>query len=288
MWRFYAGLVDRDENVLVYDITSLSSYAKGINWLEYGDDFRKLDLPQVNLGLVVSLDRRVPIYSKLFPGSVNDVSTLKDLVADVRELGVKECLFIPGSGFLFPIERRGTAGAGHGLRHAVAVHDQDRQGLDSGSTPRYESGEHARRFGSDIYHVIEKEVQIGDASIFAYVLFNKKREAEESTSFFNRLMDIESKLEGKRVYGDAFDHFERARWEPQEPLRMLHLGAHHASGPPTEGHRSGGQPVRQDDIDLVVPEELGRRALDLPRTRCGRKALRRTEERSRSASAPGS
>ncbi len=51
-----------------------------------------------------------------------------------------------------------------------------------GSNTEIESGEHARRFGSDIYHVIEKEVQIGDASIFAYVLFNKKREAEESTS----------------------------------------------------------------------------------------------------------
>jgi transposase len=41
------------------------------------------------------------------------------------------------------------------------------------------------------------------------VLFSKKREAEEATSFYNRLMDIESKLEGKRVYGNAFDHFER-------------------------------------------------------------------------------
>ena len=126
MWKFYSSLVNQDESVLVYDITSLSSYAKGINWLEYGDDYRKLDLPQVNLGLVVSLDRRIPIYSKLFPGSVNDVSTLKNLVADVRDLGVKKCLFILDRRILFRVERGGTAGTGHGLRHAAAVHDEDR------------------------------------------------------------------------------------------------------------------------------------------------------------------
>lgn len=44
--------------------------------------------------------------------------------------------------------------------------------------------------------------------MFAYILFNKKREADDSSSFFNRLMDIESKLDGKRVYGNAFDRFE--------------------------------------------------------------------------------
>lgn len=209
MWKFYSSLVNAKEDVLVYDITSLSSYAKGINWLEYGDDYRKLDLPQVNLGLVVSIDRRIPIYSKLFPGSVNDVSTLKNLVSDVRELGVTECVFVLDRGFYSESNIEELLEQGMDFVMPLPFTTKIDKSSVSESNAEIESGEHARRFGSDIYHVIEKEVHIGDSSIFAYVLFNKKREAEESTSFYNRLMDIESKLEGKRVYGDAFEHFER-------------------------------------------------------------------------------
>lgn len=208
MWRFYSSLVNEEEDVLVYDITSLSSYAKGINWLEYGDDYRKLDLPQVNLGLVVSIDRRIPIYPKLFPGSVNDVSTLRNLVAEVKELGVKECIFVLDRGFYSESNIEELLEQGMDFVMPLPFTTKISKSSISETNAEIEGDEHARRFGSDIYHVIEKDVQIGDAGIFAYILFNKKREADESESFYNRLMDIESKLEGKRVHGDAFDHFE--------------------------------------------------------------------------------
>lgn len=228
MWNFYASLVNED-SVLVYDITSLSSYSKGIDWLEYGDDYRKLDLPQVNLGLVVSLDRRIPIYSKLFPGSVNDVATLKSLVSEVRDLGIKECLLILDRGFYS--ESNILELVSHGMEFVMPLPFTTKLGKTSISDTNasIESGEHARRLGSEIYHVVEKEVKIGDASVFAYVLFDKRREADESSSFFNRLMDIESKLDGKRVYGNALDHFERVAgsmknfFECSVDDRVIHL-----------------------------------------------------------------
>lgn len=47
-----------------------------------------------NLGLVLSLHRHLPLYFKLFPGSINDVVTLKNLVAEVKAFGITKSLFI--------------------------------------------------------------------------------------------------------------------------------------------------------------------------------------------------
>jgi transposase len=67
--------------------------------LEYGYNRDRLDLPPVNLGLVLSIYRKIPLYFKLFPGSINDVVTLKNLVAEIKAFGISKSLFILDRGF---------------------------------------------------------------------------------------------------------------------------------------------------------------------------------------------
>ena len=69
MTSFYNSLIAGEDETLIFDITSLSSASRNIDWLEYGYNRDGLDLPQVNLGLVLSLHRHIPLYFKLFPGS---------------------------------------------------------------------------------------------------------------------------------------------------------------------------------------------------------------------------
>jgi len=52
-----------------------------------------------------------------------------------------------------------------------------------------ENQANAKRFGSDIFYVLESEVEIGEVNVYGYVLFNKKREDLETNSFFNWLID---------------------------------------------------------------------------------------------------
>ncbi|MGD0951773.1 MAG: IS1634 family transposase [Methanotrichaceae archaeon] len=99
MESFYRSLVDHDKETLVYDITSLSSNSKNIDWLEYGYNRDGLDLPQVNLGLVLSVERQIPLYYKIFPGSINDVITLKNLIAEINSLGITKSMFLLDRGF---------------------------------------------------------------------------------------------------------------------------------------------------------------------------------------------
>ena len=197
---FYGSLI-KDKETLVYDITPLSPYSELIEWLGYGYNQDGLDLPQVNLGLVFSTDRRIPIYYKLFPGSVNDVVTLKNLIVEMKSFGIKSYTFILDRGFYsegnilemlqehidFIILLPFTVKAGRQMIR------ENRDVMNPTN---------ARRHNGRVYYVAEREHKFGDRTVYVYVLYDKRREGTESTSFYNRLMDIENKLSGKRVWGN--------------------------------------------------------------------------------------
>ncbi len=62
MASFYNSLIAGENETLIFDITSFSSASRNIDWLEWGYNRDGLGLPQVNLGLVLSLHRHLPLY----------------------------------------------------------------------------------------------------------------------------------------------------------------------------------------------------------------------------------
>ena len=84
---------------LIYDITSLSSYSQNINLLGYGYNRDGLDLPQVNLSLIIDKDLGIPLMYDVYPGSIVDVSTLKNTIKKIRSQGVKDFALIMDRGF---------------------------------------------------------------------------------------------------------------------------------------------------------------------------------------------
>jgi transposase len=67
MTSFYNSLIAGENETLLFDITSLSSASRNIDWLEWGYNRDGLDLPQVNLGLVLSLHSTYRFTSSCFP-----------------------------------------------------------------------------------------------------------------------------------------------------------------------------------------------------------------------------
>jgi len=204
--EFFRHLISMDGNdTVLYDITSISSYSNIIELLEYGYNRDGLNLPQVNLGLVVSRDLNLPLYFKLFPGSVNDVSTLHNLLIEIRNLGVKSCRFILDRGFYS--ESNIAEMFDHGIDFIIPLPANVKlyKNMISSTNRSISSPENAFRYNSEIFYVHSASVNIGGHDVYAYLLYSKSRESEEHTSFFNRLMDIENVLEGKRVRGDIHE-----------------------------------------------------------------------------------
>ena len=87
------------EEYLVYDVTSISSYSKGIEDVEYGYNRDKEPLPQINLGMYYGAESRLPIYYCIYNGSINDKSHLETMMTDNERLGIRKLKFVEDRGF---------------------------------------------------------------------------------------------------------------------------------------------------------------------------------------------
>jgi len=84
---------------LLFDITSFSSQAKQIEFLEYGYNRDHELLPQINMGLLVNETLRLPLYYKIYPGSIKDISTMDNLVKELQSLTIQQITLILDRGF---------------------------------------------------------------------------------------------------------------------------------------------------------------------------------------------
>lgn len=211
MASFFASLVCPKEEALVYDITSLSSYSRNLEWLEYGYNRDGMDLPQVNLGLVVSLETGMPLLIKLFPGSMTDVVTLHNLAEEARSIGIADCMFIIDRGFYSEGNIGMLKEAGIDFIMPLPFGRKVGKGLISETNASIADAENAKLFKDEVYHVVEEDLEIAGVKLKGFVFFSKKKESEEHQSFYRHLLDIEQVLEGTKVWhGNPMEHFKDA------------------------------------------------------------------------------
>ncbi len=86
----------KEGRYIIIDLTAMFSYSQNITLLEKGVNKNHLQIPQINLVLLFSSDLKVPTYVRLLPGSVRDVSTIKNTIelADINNV-----VFIADRGF---------------------------------------------------------------------------------------------------------------------------------------------------------------------------------------------
>ncbi|KXA90260.1 hypothetical protein AKJ62_01255 [candidate division MSBL1 archaeon SCGC-AAA259D14] len=86
----------RDDEMLLYDGSMIYSTSNYNKLLEVGYDKDELFLPKVNIALLFSKDRNMPIHLRIFFGSVHEIKTIE---AVIREIKDKDILFIADKGF---------------------------------------------------------------------------------------------------------------------------------------------------------------------------------------------
>ncbi|MDR3204820.1 MAG: transposase [Deltaproteobacteria bacterium] len=86
-------------SLLAYDVTSFSTYVKGIVNGEFGYNRDGERLPQINLGCFVSESNCLPVFYVTYPGSIVDKSHLSYMMAYNEELGISNVGFVLDRGF---------------------------------------------------------------------------------------------------------------------------------------------------------------------------------------------
>lgn len=84
---------------IAYDVTSVSSYAKGIETLEWGYNRDKESLPQINFAMYYGQDSMLPLYYCVYPGSVPDKTHLQYMLRDNELIGLKGTRYVMDRGF---------------------------------------------------------------------------------------------------------------------------------------------------------------------------------------------
>ena len=94
---------------LAYDVTSISSYSRGNDMVEYGYNRDNESLPQVNLGMYYGEESKLPIFYCTYKGSIVDKSHLPYIMQYNERLGIKDVCFVMDRGFFSESNVRGLA-----------------------------------------------------------------------------------------------------------------------------------------------------------------------------------
>jgi transposase len=82
-----------------YDTTSISSYSQCLKQVRYGVNKEDDHLPQINLALLFGEESNLPFYYRKLPGNITDVTTAKNLIADMSFLEYKKIKLVMDRGF---------------------------------------------------------------------------------------------------------------------------------------------------------------------------------------------
>lgn len=82
-----------------YDTTSISSYSASLKQVRYGMNKDHDPLPQINLAMLFGEESNLPFYYRKLAGNIPDVTTVKNLLADMDFLGYKKIKLVMDRGF---------------------------------------------------------------------------------------------------------------------------------------------------------------------------------------------
>ena len=84
---------------IAYDVTSISRCGKGMLNAEWGYNRDKEKLPQINLGMYYGEESMLPLYYRIYPGSIPDKAHLRYMAEDTGLLSCRKVKFVMDRGF---------------------------------------------------------------------------------------------------------------------------------------------------------------------------------------------
>jgi transposase len=187
-----------EEDYLCYDITSISSYARGNEYVKWGYNRDGEPLPQISLAMLFGQKSGLPAYYRRLSGNIPDVATLSTTMKALDFLGAIKMSFVMERGFY----------SGKNVDELLSRHYHFTMGVPSGSKwvedildRHYES-----LASPEHYHEIDDSEAIYAAvtlhkwgekkrRTYLHVYYNAARDAEEFDRFTRRLIRLKKELE---------------------------------------------------------------------------------------------
>jgi hypothetical protein len=189
---------------LIYDTTSISTYASTLEAAAFGHNRDGEHLPQENLALVCDRTDGMPLFCRLVPGSVPDVITLDATARMLRALGLAEAEFALDRGFYSNSNLRELLLHGHHFTIGALLSCRQSKELLARYRTTLKSPRHSIcHEGRCVRHVRDSwEVDMGrDANgakrgkrvVEAHVFFDPRRHADRISELDERVFALEDR-----------------------------------------------------------------------------------------------
>lgn len=189
-----------------YDVTSISSYEKGIEALEWGYNRDKECLPQLNLAMYYGQESMLPLYYCVYPGSVPDKTHLEYMLRDNTLIGCRKGIkYVMDRGFFTSdnLHLMNEAGA----RFIISVPNSGLFAKDLIDKYRNQIVNHSEcKLGKDLPYAKEVIREDFGMRVKAHLYYNPAKAAAEEALLFGEI--------------ERREHALREMSEP--PARNLH------------------------------------------------------------------
>lgn len=198
--QFFAEWITlhQGNKAIMFDITSISSYAEHNPLLERGYNRDGEDLEQVNLGIVsqeMSSSLSVPLAYRLYAGSLNDVSTLKNILELVAHYQLQLSVCVLDRGFYSQENIKSL----HAKRlHFIVPWPFSTSLARHAISPTLGASQNSLSFKQKIYFHMEKPVSLNGVRCRMHVFLDKEKHAREETKLLSQLYALEEAFAHKK------------------------------------------------------------------------------------------
>jgi len=184
------------QTAVYFDITSISSYATNLDFVEWGYNRDHESLPQINMGIVSSKEGEFPLCYQVYPGSIADVSTLHNCLKRLEWLGIKDVVLILDRGFcskanLLKLNKlKGTISFIQPLtfnfklvKHLIKKHCREIHKLPN-----------AFKIKEEILYYHKTSVDWEGSALTVHLYYNEKAGIDQRHNFLAKLLDFEKEI----------------------------------------------------------------------------------------------
>ncbi|MDR1439433.1 MAG: transposase [Clostridiales bacterium] len=218
-----------ENDLLCYDITSISSYATANEYVRWGHNRDREKLPQINLAMLFGQKSGLPAYYRRTPGNISDVATLRTTVESLDFLGRTKLHFVLDRGFY---SEKNVDALLENRCHFMLMVRTDRVWVRDIMDRYYSqvmSPERYRETGDDeVLYMIAHLYKWNGRRCYAHLYYNAARAAEDCDSLNKKLVACKGELEREDPqdgHKEFYDRFFIVRRTPKRGLSISYNDA---------------------------------------------------------------
>ena len=195
-WTFlkYWGKHLSPTDGIYYDITSISSYSDQIDWVEWGYNRDKEILPQINIGLTHCLKTSLPLSYHVHPGSIVDVSTLKNTIKRFELFELSNMFYILDRGFCSITNLLAMHQSKMRFIQPLSFRLKKAKALALSHKKTICSAENAMKYQEEILYYAKDKIIFEEITFNAHLFYNEKLSIDYKHHLYKAILELEEMI----------------------------------------------------------------------------------------------